>query len=75
MPNPNPPQPPSPTPVPHLRPLEMKQFRGRKASLWQSAVDQVISKRGGSEPVKSQGAPTGKMRLKRPDQSLSLIHI
>jgi hypothetical protein len=47
----------------------MKQFRGRKASLWQSAVDQVISKRGGSEPVKSQGAPTGKMRLKRPDQS------
>jgi hypothetical protein len=47
----------------------MKQFRGRKASLWQSAVDQVVSKRGGSEPVTVQGVPTGKMRLKRPDQT------
>jgi hypothetical protein len=47
----------------------MKQFRGRKASLWQSAVDQVVSKRGGSEPVTSQGVATGKMRLKRPDQT------
>jgi 3',5'-cyclic AMP phosphodiesterase CpdA len=46
----------------------MKQFRGRKASLWQSAVDQVISKRSGSEPVTEHGVATGKTRLKRPQQ-------
>jgi hypothetical protein len=30
---------------------EVKQFRGRNASLWQSAVDQVLAKRTAGTPV------------------------
>ena len=55
------------SPKPHAK--EMKQFRGRNASLWQSAVDQIISKRGAGEAVTALGAPTGRVRLKRPDQN------
>jgi predicted phosphodiesterase len=48
---------------------EMKQFRGRKASLWQSAVDQVISKRNPGTLVAADGVLPGTVRLNRPDQT------
>ena len=67
MPNPIKQQPSSVSPKPHAK--EMTQFRGRNASLWQSAVDQIISKRGAGEQVTALGAPTGRVRLKRPDQN------
>lgn len=48
---------------------ELKQFRGRNASLWQSAVDQVLSKRSAGTVVTAAGVPPGIVRLNRPDQT------
>ena len=46
----------------------MKQFRSRDASLWQSAVDEVVAKENaGSSPAAGLGA--GTPRLKRPLQA------
>ena len=47
---------------------DMKQFRGRDASLWQSAVDQVIAKRNAASPAAGFGPGPGVAHLKRPDQ-------
>lgn len=47
---------------------EMKQFRGRNASLWQSAVDQVVAKRNAASPAAGFGPGPGVTHLKRPDQ-------
>lgn len=48
---------------------DMKQFRGRDASLWQSAVDQVVAKRNAAaSPAAGFGPGPGGTHLKRPDQ-------
>ena len=48
---------------------DMKQFRGRDASLWQSAVDQVVAKRNAAaSPAAGFGPGPGVAHLKRPDQ-------
>ncbi len=47
---------------------DMMQFRGRNASLWQSAVDQVIAKRNSTSPAAGFGPPPGVAHLKRPAQ-------
>lgn len=47
---------------------DMVQFRGRDASLWQSAVDQVVAKRNSVSPAAGFGPPPGLPHLKRPDQ-------
>ena len=53
---------------------DMKQFRGRNASLWQSAVDQVVAKRtAASSPAAGFGPPAGVAHLKRPDQDDATI--
>ncbi|MEO6982071.1 MAG: metallophosphoesterase [Edaphobacter sp.] len=52
----------------------MKQFRGRDASLWQSAVDQVVAKRNAAaSPAAGFGPGPGVAHLKRPDQDDSAI--
>ncbi len=53
---------------------DMKQFRGRNASLWQSAVDQVVAKRNaGSSPAAGFGPGPGVVHLQRPDQADATI--
>ncbi len=47
---------------------DMIQFRGRDASLWQSAVDQVVAKRNSVSPAAGFGPPPGVAHLKRPQQ-------
>jgi len=48
---------------------EMQQFRGRNASLWQSAVDQVVAKRNAGSPAAGFGPGPGVVHLQRPEQS------
>lgn len=49
------------------RVTEMTQFRGRNASLWQSAIDHVIAKRSAVSPAAAFGTH-GPVHLQRPDQ-------
>ncbi len=54
---------------------DMMQFRGRNASLWQSAVDQVIAKRNSTSPAAGFGPPLGVSHLKRPaQQDPAIVH-
>ncbi len=48
---------------------EMVQFRGRNASLWQSAVDEVVAKQSvSSSPAAGFGGPLSVSHIKRPPQ-------
>ena len=47
---------------------EMRQFRGKNASLWQSAVDQVVAKRNSGPPAVSFGTGSRPVHLQRPPQ-------
>ncbi len=49
--------------------IELKQFRGKKASLWQSAIDQVVAKRGAIQPPAGPGPVPSIAHLPRPDQT------
>src|SRR3569833_2626260 len=51
------------------KPNEMVQFRGRNASLWQSAIDQATAKRNSSSPAAGFGAGPGATHLQRPQQT------
>jgi predicted phosphodiesterase len=53
--------------------VEMAQFRGRNASLWQSAVDQVVAKRNAVSPAASFGIAPRAVHLQRPRQDDSTI--
>ena len=52
---------------------EMKQFRGRDASLWQSAIDQVVAKRNAGSPAAGFGPGPGVVHLQRPPQEDNAI--
>lgn len=52
---------------------DMIQFRGRDASLWQSAVDEVVAKNNAGSPAAGFGQPFGPARLKRPVQTDPLV--
>ncbi len=47
---------------------EITQFRGRNASLWQSAIDEATAKRTGGSPAAGFGGPRSST-LQRPDQT------
>jgi hypothetical protein len=47
---------------------EMRQFRGKNASLWQSAVDQVVAKRNSGPAAASFGLGSRVVPLQRPPQ-------
>ena len=47
---------------------EMRQFRGKNASLWQSAVDQVVAKRNSGPSAVSFGPSSRVVPLQRPPQ-------
>src|SRR5205814_2431673 len=51
-------------------PSKMKQFRAPDASLWQSAVDEVVSKSSASSIAKSADSPVA---ITRPKQNDSMI--
>src|SRR5437764_264029 len=51
-------------------PSKMKQFRTPDASLWQSAVDEVVSKASASSVAKSADSPVA---ITRPQQNDSMI--
>jgi hypothetical protein len=51
------------------KPTEMKQYRGRNASLWQSAIDQATAKRSAGSPAAGFGPAPGPVHLQRPAQA------
>ena len=54
---------------------EMKQFRGKKASLWQSAVDQVVAKRSVAARTASFAAVPNVVHLQRaPQEDAAVQH-
>lgn len=55
---------------------EITQFRGRNASLWQSAIDQATAKRTSSSPAAGFGGPRGaSTHLQRPAQTDRAIQV
>jgi 3',5'-cyclic AMP phosphodiesterase CpdA len=55
--------------VGQVKPAEMVQFRGRNASLWQSAIDQATAKRSAGSPAAGFGPAGGSTHLRRPQQT------
>ena len=56
-----------------MEPYEMVQFRGRNASLWQSAIDQATAKRSAGSPAAGFGPVDGMRNLPRPPQGDSAV--
>src|SRR6266702_3681201 len=57
-------------------PPEITQFRGRDASLWQSAIDQATAKRISSSPAAGFGGPRpASVHLQRPAQADRTIQL
>ena len=54
---------------------EIKQFRGRNASLWQSAIDQATAKRTTGSPAAGFGGPRPAVHLQRPPQDDHAIQV
>lgn len=52
---------------------DMIQFRGRNASLWQSAVDEVVAKQTSGSAAASFGGPLGAARIHRPAQDHPVV--